>query len=180
VDGQDYKVKGSSIRSKLDYAQAKLPEREYERFIAQFDRQYIPVFDSFWYPSEFNEAVNAALINQLFHGNISRLKEVGEFSADKVLRTVYKVFAASKDFVSFLKRAEILHKSCYNQGGMTVELAPDNRACSITLSAPNFSDADMYIAAGFYRAAGRILGATNITCDCYREIETAYFKLRWD
>jgi len=178
--GQDYKVKGSSIRSKLEFAQARLSEQEYASFIAQFDRSHIPVFDSFWYPSEFNEAVNNALINQLFRGNIGRLREVGEFSANKVLRTVYQVFAATKDFAAFLKRAEILHQSCYNQGGMEVEIAADGHACTITLSAPSFSDADLYIAAGFYQGAGIMLGASNIKCDFYREIGTAYFKLKWE
>jgi hypothetical protein len=175
----EYKVKGSSLRSKLQFVREKFGDEAEAELRTLFDRKQFPILDSSWYPFELYEAVNRTIVERHLGGDVTRLREVGEFSAEKVLTSVYRFFTTGQDFVGFLKRAESLHQTCYNEGGMRVDVGEDGRSCHILLTAPRFSETDLHIAAGFYSGAGRLLGARDITCRCHHDREGAHFHLTW-
>ncbi len=175
----DYKIKGSSLRTKFDFVRETFGESAAAELEGHFDRSIFPILASSWYPFSINSEVNRILINTFLDGDVSRMREVGIFSAGKVLTTVYKFLTSGKTFIAFMRRAETLHETCYNEGGMTVTVADDGKSCEIHLRAPHFSQADMHVAAGFYIGAAQLLGESGVTCDTARAAGGATFVMRW-
>ena len=177
----DYRVKGSSIRSKFDFVRDRFGEAAERELKEQFrERGILPVLDSMMYPFEDYDAVNRAIAEKFFDGEASRLSEVGAYSAQKVLTGVYRAFSAGKDYPGFLRRAAVLHERFYSHGGMDVDLAEDGKSCQITLlGAPTYSEADLYIAAGFYAGAADLLGIESLDWELSWDSSGARFQLRW-
>ncbi len=176
---QEYRIKGSSIRCKLDFVRERYGAEAEQALRNRFDRKLFPILDSSWYPFSFYEALVKVIVDEHLGGDMTRLREVGVYSAEKVLTSVYKLFTVGQDFVGFLKRAEALHGTCYNQGGMKVAVAEDRKSCQIHLTAPTFAEADLHIAAGFYAGAGKLLGEHNVSCTFVHNHDGAHFQLRW-
>lgn len=177
----DYRVKGSSIRSKFEFVRERFGEAAERRIKERFhDRGLLPVLDSAMYPFTLYDEVNRAIAEDLLDGDLTRLSEVGSYSARKVLTGVYKAFAAGKDFPGFLRRAAVLHERFYSHGTMQVSLAEDGTSCRIALTgAPAYSEADLYIAGGFYSGAAELLGIEALHWDLSWDPSSARFELRW-
>ncbi|NNE20363.1 MAG: hypothetical protein HKN10_18005 [Myxococcales bacterium] len=177
-----YQVKGSSISSKFDFVRERSGPDAENQLRARFDDEdrLFPILDSAWYPFELYDRVNRAIAELLFGGDLKRLEEVGIFSAERVLRTVYKSFAQGKDYVAFLKRAAILHQRFYDAGKMEVVLGEDGHSAQVVHSgAPVYAEADLYIASGFYRGAGRELGLSDVRSKFRLTEDGAHFDLDW-
>ena len=180
--GDEYQVKGSSIRSKFDYVHERFGEAAERQLEERFrERGILPVLDSVMYPFEAYDAVNRAIAEQFFDGDLSRLSEVGAYSARKVLTGVYRAFAAGKDYPGFLRRAAVLHERFYSHGGMDVNLGDDGKSCEILLrGAPTYSEADLHIAGGFYAGAAELLGIESLDWRLSWDASSgARFQLRW-
>ncbi len=177
----DYQVKGSSIRSKFDFVHDRFGEAAERRFKERFrDSGVLPVLDSAMYPFEDYDAVIRAIAEEFYDGELSRLSEVGAYSAQKVLTGVYRAFAAGKDFPGFLRRAAVLHERFYSHGGMDVDLAEDGKSCRIVLhGAPTYSESDLHIAGGFYAGAADLLGIESLDWELSWDSSGARFQLRW-
>lgn len=177
----DYRVKGSSIRSKFDFVHDRFGEAAERQLKERFrDRGILPVLDSVMYPFEDYDAVNRAIAEEFLDGDLSRLAEVGAYSAQKVLTGVYRAFAAGKDYPGFLRRAAMLHERFYNAGSMAVDLAADGKSCQIVLrGAPTYSEPDLNIAGGFYAGAAELLGIESLDWELSWDSSGATFQLRW-
>ncbi len=178
----DYRVRGSSIRSKFDFVHDRFGDGAERRLKERFrERGILPVLDSVMYPFEDYDAVNRAIAEEFFDGDMSGLSEVGAYSAQKVLTGVYKAFAAGKDYSGFLRRAAVLHERFYSHGGMQVDLAEDGRSATIVLrGAPTYSESDLYIAGGFYAGAAHLLGVRSFNWELSWDASSARFLLRWE
>lgn len=177
----DYRVKGSSIRSKFDFVHDRFGEAAERQLKERFrERGLLPVLDSVMYPFDDYDAVNRAIAEEFFDGDLSRLSEVGVYSARQVLTGVYQAFAAGKDYPGFLRRAAVLHERFYSHGGMDVKLADDAKSCRILLQgAPTYSESDLYIAGGFYAGAADLLGIQSLNWELSWDASGARFDLRW-
>ncbi len=177
-----YNVKGSSINSKFDFVRERLGEAAHNQLRERLtgDESLFPILDSAWYPFELYDRVNRTIAELFFGGALRRLEEVGMFSAERVLKTVYKSFAQGQDFVGFLKRAAILHQRFYDAGQMEVVLGDDGCSAEVIHSgAPAYAEADLYIASGFYRGAGRALGLDDVRSEFRFTATGARFQLDW-
>ncbi|MFQ5350144.1 MAG: hypothetical protein ACE5EG_06865 [Thermoanaerobaculia bacterium] len=177
----DYRVKGSSIRSKFEFVRDRFGEAAARALKERFrQRGILPVLDSKMYPFEDYDVVLRAIAEEFFDGDLSRLAEVGAYSAQQVLTGVYRAFAAGKDFPGFLSRAAVLHERFYSHGGMDVDLEEDGKSCRIVLEgAPTYSESDLYIAGGFYAGAADLLGIKSLDWDLSWDSSGARFQLRW-
>lgn len=178
----DYRVKGSSIRSKFDFVHDRFGEGAERRLKERFrEHGLLPVLDSVMYPFEDYDAVLRAIAEEFFDGDLSRLSEVGAYSAQKVLTGVYRAFAAGKDYLGFLRRAAVLHERFYSHGGMDVDLAEDGESCTIVLSgAPTYSESDLHVAGGFYAGAADLLGIQSLDWEMSWDASSARFLLSWE
>ncbi len=178
----DYKVKGSSIRSKFDFVRERYGAAAERELRESFGRRpgLLPVLDSAWYPFSVYDELNRAIADRFYGGDLAKLEEVGAYSAGKVLTTVYKAFASGKDYAGFLQRAAILHERFYNRGRMIVAIGADRRSAEVHLAeAPTYSEADLYVAAGFYAGAGKLLGLEGVEYELRLEDDGAHFDLKW-
>ena len=180
---EEYRVRGSSISSKFEFVRDRFgTEAELQLKEAFADRERLfPILDSSWYPFELYDEINRAIADRFFDGKFSGLIEVGSYSAEKVLTSVYKAFAEGKDFVGFLLRAALLHERFYSQSQMDVTLGEDGVSAEILLrDAPMYSEADLHIAAGFYAGAAKLLGLSSFRHEYSLTKDGAHFQLRWD
>lgn len=180
---EEYRVRGSSIRSKFSFVRERFgsaAELQLKEDFASNERLF-PILDSSWYPFELYDQINRAIADRFFGGQLSGLVEVGSYSAEKVLTSVYKAFTQGKDFSGFLLRAALLHERFYSQSHMDVILGEDGHSAEILLrDAPTYSEADLHIAAGFYAGAAKLLGLENIRHEHTLMKDGAHFQLRWD
>ena len=180
--GDEYRVKGSSINSKFEFVRERLGGAAEGRLIDRLRdfENHFPILDSAWYPFTIYDQINRAIAELFFDGDLERLKEVGMFSAESVLNSVYKSFAQGKDYVGFLRRAAILHGRFYDAGKMEVILGDDGRSAEVVhTDAPVYSEADLHVASGFYIGAGRSLGLDDVRSEFRMTPTGVRFRLRW-
>lgn len=177
-----YRVKGSSITSKLDFVREQLGPSAEDQLRQRLagHREHFPVLDSAWYPFDLYDTVNREIAEIFFDGQLRRLEEVGMYSAEKVLSSVYRSFAQGKDYIGFLRRAAILHSRFYDAGTMEVVLGDDGVSAEVIhRGAPVYSEADLFVASGFYRGAGKAVGLDDVRSEFRITPDGAHFRLEW-
>jgi hypothetical protein len=177
----EYQVKGSSIRSKLEFALETFGQDAEARLRSHLATQGIAfLLDSEWYSFKIFDDLCVTLARWHYGGDLRQLVEVGRFSARKTLSTTYAAYAKGQSFLQFLDRIASLHSRFYNQGAMHVQVDPQGTACTIQLrEAPEYSDADLYIAVGFYLGAAEACGLDRVTWTMDRRAGGVDFRLQW-
>ncbi len=179
---EDYSVKGSSLTSKFEFVAERFGEAARTTLQRRFEDRtgLFPVLDSSWYPFSLYDEVIRVIADLFYGGQLARLTEVGAYSAGKVLTGVYRAYAQAKDFASFLERASTLHRRFYSHGEMRVAVAPAGDQASVHLcEAPAYSEADLHVAAGFYRGAAELFGLQSFAHHWALREDGAHFELRW-
>lgn len=177
----EYMVKGSSIKSKFEFVAERFgPKAEADLAGRLHHHNIFPILDSDWYPFSLYDEINVEIARMFYRGNLKKLTEVGEYSAQKTLTTLYKSYIQGKDFVRFLKRLALLHQRYYNMGEMDIALGQDQRSCTITLKgAPSYTEPDSYIAAGFYVRAAKLCGLNKVSYDLRHDPSQVQFVITW-
>jgi predicted hydrocarbon binding protein len=130
------KVKGTALRSTVEFLKASVGEAEYLRLIesmAPQDQDVLknPVLLSSWY--EFS------LLRRLMQraeGKIATPQghslawALGRFSAESALSTIYKLFFKMADPAYIIKKASYLYPTYYDSGSMEV-VGLEDRAATI-------------------------------------------------
>lgn len=177
----DLQVKGTSIRSKLAYVREHFGEAA-ERALsddlaAAGVRQ---VLDSSWYPFDLFERLLRTIAERHFNGELTRLQEIGRYSAEHALTTTYAFYGHQQDFDPFVRRLPTLHGRFYSRGTLEVEHRPQAASCAIRLrGAGRYADADLYVAQGFYIGAAARLGLRDPRCPFQRVDDGVDFTLAW-
>ncbi len=177
---EPYRVKGNTLLSKLDYAaerQGAAAKRQLEAYLESAGAPQ--VLDADWYPFALYDGVLRRLAADHFDGNLSRLREVGVYSAEKALGTTYVAYAAQRDFPFFLQRISSLHRRFYSAGRLAVTATGDG-FCELELTeAPEISYPDVYLAAGFYIGAARWMGLEQARCRFQVGDTRVDYRLDW-
>ncbi|MCH9649169.1 MAG: hypothetical protein K0U98_13095 [Deltaproteobacteria bacterium] len=178
---EEYRIKGSSIRGKLDYIRESFGEdAEFEVKELLSNLGVVLILESDWYDHRIYENLNQFLAQRFFKGDISKLVDVGIFSANRALSSTYRAYLERGDFVRFLQRLASLHSRFFSHGDMEVLTAPDEKSCQIHLSgAPSYPKADMQIAVGFYIGAGHAFGLEKIEHQVQHRFGGVRFLLQW-
>ncbi|MEO1082670.1 MAG: hypothetical protein AAFY88_00350 [Acidobacteriota bacterium] len=177
-----YQVKGSSISSKLAYLHETRGEAaEGEARVFLKERGITTVLEATWYDYDIYDRLLVWIARRHFGGDVSKLTEVGQYSAQKALTTTYEAFRRSGDFGRFLEKLPILHKRYYSHGQLVASLVlPGASGCEVLLDgAPTYSDSDLYVACGFYSGAAELMGHRDVTCHFLREGKRVRLKLQW-
>ncbi|MEM6793860.1 MAG: hypothetical protein AAF725_07740 [Acidobacteriota bacterium] len=178
-----YRVKGSSIRSKLVYLSETFgadAERQMREFLE--DLGAWPILEASWYRYEIYDGTLVWIARRFLGGEISRLREVGKFSAEKALTTTYEAFRSSGDFARFLEKMPVLHSRYYSHGTLSASLVlPGASRCQILLDgAPKHSEADLTVASGFYIRCAELMGHRQVVCGFRHEGQRVRFELAWE
>lgn len=176
-----YEVKGSTVQTKYDFVQARFGPLACGRLEARFkSKGLFPVLSSSWYDYDLYVELLEAIADACFDNDLSRLVEVGEYSADDALTSMYAAFVSEEGFLDFLEGITSLHHMFYSQGNIEVNVHPDQKGCDILhRKKPKAAEADQYVAAGFYQKAAELHGLTNACCSWSMQRKGVHFVLTW-
>ena len=162
-------VKGSALKASVLYLQKNLDGISYEEFQKKVSPEIEevltnPVLTSSWY--EFSillKLMEAA--KPYLHPEMGRsiAWDMGRFSADVGLTTVYKIFFKVADPSYIIKKASQVYQSYYSEGEMKLEEASSGKAVlHLTgLSAPDAHLCDRLL--GWMERTLELSGAKNMT-----------------
>jgi hypothetical protein len=180
---QDYKVKGSTIESKFEFTEDNFGTKARQALEDKFrDRGLFPVYPSMWYAYDLYVAVLEQLAETHYGGDLSKLEDVGRYSAKKALESVYRSFVdqVGRDFLDFLSRISQLHKMFYTHGRLEVNVHENGKGCDlIQRDKPSLREADLYVASGFYKEAARIHGIRDMRLSFNILGKDCHFTLSW-
>lgn len=177
-----YSVKGSSINSKIEYVEEEISAEDAGLLKETFKEEIkFPVLDSAWYDYDIYAKLLSEIARLFFASDKEKLKDVGIFSAKKVLNGVYKAYMMGGDFIKFLQKISMLHSRFYNMGTMDVSVSDTGNACTILLKdAPVYAVEDNYIAAGFYMGSAISCGLQSVKCSITEKTNAVEFQLTWN
>ncbi len=161
-----YSVKGSSIRMRFEFVGSRFgPEAEAtmrRRF--RNHRELEALLDVNWIPFPLGDDVSQYIARVYFGGDLTRLREVGQFSAERGLQTIYKVWVRGKTFVEFLQQMPENYKTLYNAGDLTVAVGEDQTSVILSFrNAPQYSQAELHTMTGFFIGAAKVMGLPSVT-----------------
>lgn len=180
-DREEYKVKGSTILSKFEFVAERFgPDARAQLEQGLEGVLVASILTAGWYPYDLYVRVLETIAKQQFGNAVSRLVEVGAFSADAALKGSYETFMRKKDFFEFLHKLSRLHHLFYNLGELVVTVAPGQKSCDVWQKGkPRYAEADLYVALGFYTRAAELHGVQDFSCAFRVDAEGAHFSLRW-
>lgn len=178
---RSYQVKGSTIRSKLDFVHERFGAAALASLETEFSgRGLLPILVSGWYDFDLYVEVLESITARHFAGDLSRLASVGAYSAEQSLKTVYAAFVRPTGFVEFLRGMSRLHHMFYNAGRIDVSVAGDRKSCTIVhRDKPRLAEADLWVASGFYRMAAALHELDEVACRFEVLGDEARFELGW-
>lgn len=162
-----YWVKGSSINSKLAYTEETFGPQAAETLEEFLEERGAPqVLEASWYPFQLYDDVLRFVAAEFLDGDLTRLQDVGRFSARQSLTGTYSVFVRPGGFRSFLERSATFHSRYYSVGTLQLEAAGDDGKSFRLLQegAPVYTQPDLEIACGFYSQAAEMMGLENVRC----------------
>ncbi len=157
---EEFSVKGATILSKYKYVEEQFGAESYNVFLKKLREKKIPmVFTAGWYPFLIFNSILQQISKEFFQGDVTKLEQVGAYSARSSFGSLYRKFLNNNGFLSFLARAPQLHKMFYSHGQMHIDTAEDGKSCRITIQdQPVITDEDTYVTAGFYKQSAMLHG----------------------
>lgn len=177
-----YSVKGSAIRMKYEFVRNRFGPDAETRMRAHFrDRPELEaLLDVSWVPFSLYEEMNQYIASTHYGGDITRLQEVGEYSADRSLQSIYKSWVRGKAFREFLRQMTEYYKTFYSAGELVVTVGDDLESATLTFrNAPQYSPAELNIAVGFFIGSARVMGLENVTHQASLLPRGMEIKIRW-
>lgn len=174
----DYSVTGSSIQSKLDFVRATHGGAAVRALASDLG---LADFDTTgWCPFTVYDRLLREIAERFYEGNLERLYDVGTFSAEHALTTTFRAMADTGDVVGLIRRFGQVHERSYNQGKAVVLPDPELPRISVHLAgAPAYSEADLWVAAGFYAGAVQLMGHPAARCRFELVDDGGHLQLSW-
>ncbi len=172
-------VKGGSFRTKLEYVRDTFGSDEEKKLVQLLkDLDICPILEANWYGFDLFDKVLCFIADEFLDGDLSRLEEIGRYSAHRALTGVYQSFKQA-DFTDFLqRRMPTLHSRFYNGGRLEVPQITE-RGCRIHIISSTLRESDLYVASGFYQGAAEIMGHRQVSCKFEIRADRAQFLLLW-
>lgn len=178
---EDFQIKGSSLRTKLDFVAARFDAAAVESLRLFFARELgnRPILDADWYPFELYDRLLHHVAETLFRGELPRLREVGQFSAEQALESTYQTYARGRSFEDFLQRLPLFHQRLYTVSRLEVQ-ALESKSCTIdVIDMPVVSMADVHVSCGFLVGAARLLGHGTAEGTAQPKLRRVRHSIRW-
>lgn len=177
----EFLVKGSSLRTKLDFASERLGAEVVESLRVFLARELgnRPILDADWYPFTLYDRLLRHLAERTFGGDLSRLREVGEFSAEKALASTYQSYVRGRSIDDFLQRLPMFHQRLYTVSRLVLHSQRDD-GCEIDIvDLPQISQADTHVSCGFFVGAARLLGHPRARGRSEVMLRQVRHRIRW-
>jgi hypothetical protein len=154
-------VKGTALKTTIDFVKDKFP-RQYDQWFQTLPENTQLIFKNFsvanWYPMKEGYLVPLDKLVEMFYPNNQKAgaEEIGRYSADIALKTIYKVFlmVASPHYI--LKRASQVFSTFYMPGDVKIS---ENLDKKVVLQITRFTEITPNLE---YRIAGWCLRALEL------------------
>lgn len=177
----DWKVKGSTLKSKVQFATEHFGEaagQALDSWLAEAVGG--TVLAAAWHPFEIYDRLLHELAGRFYGGRLIRLQKVGRHSAHHALTETYSIFAMQKDFARFLERISTLHSRFYNQSRLVVTEKGETFCRHQIEELPAVSEADVHVALGFYLGAAEVMGLQRVRgTHEVRDEHMVAFRIAW-
>lgn len=115
-----------------------------------------------WYPFEYIDLLDQAIVAVLGKGNPMIFEEIGAKSALENLSGVHKTFITPGNPQAFLAQTGMIYKFYYNTGTRRYESTGPTSGVLITEGAEIFSATDCLTVIGWYKQALQLCGAKQV------------------
>lgn len=173
-----YSVTGSSIQSKLDFVRALHGAGAARALVADLE---LPELEpAGWYPFEVYDNLLRQIAARFYGGDLEQLYDVGTFSAEHALTSTFRAVADTGDVVGLIQRFGAVHQRSYSEGFAAVLPDSEERRIAVHLAdAPTYSEADLWVAAGFYAGAVQLMGFSDACCRFTLAADGGHLVLTW-
>jgi hypothetical protein len=177
-----YSVKGSTIRMKFEFVRDRFgPEAEAAmraRFRNRMELEAL--LDTSWVPFTLYEEINQYIARAHYGGDLTRLREVGAYSADRGLQSIYKIWVSGKAFLDFLRQMTEYNRTLYNAGDLDVSVGEDQTSATLSFrNAPQYSQAELHTSTGFFVGSAKVMGLADVTHEAKLVPKGMEITLRW-
>ena len=163
-------VKGSVLRSRLDFVANKFGAPTLERVLAALpaeDRRILErgLLPAQWYPFGLGERLENAILGALGEGGRQTFLEMGRRSAEYNLAGVHKVFVHAGEPHQLLSRAPAIYQLYYDTGRRTYEKTGEKTCRLVTYESETFSEADCLTVIGWHQRAVELCAGLDAMVD---------------
>ncbi len=161
----DYSIKGSSIRMKFEFVRHRFGLEAEEKMREHFRgrKELEPLLDVTWVPFKVYEEINQYIARTHYRGDLKALQEVGAYSANRGLQSIYRAWVRGKEFIDFLRRMTEYYETFYSAGNLDVSVGEDLASATLTFrNAPAYSEAELNIATGYFVGSAEVMGMRNV------------------
>ena len=177
-----YSVKGSTIRMKFEFVRERFGPEAEAAMRARFHKrkELEALLDTSWVPFALYEEINQYIARAHYGGDLTRLREVGGYSADRILQSIYKIWVSGKAFLDFLRQMTEYNKTLYNAGDLVVSVGEDQRSATLSFrNAPQYTQAELHTSTGFFAGSAKLMGLADVTHEGKLVPNGMEINLRW-
>jgi uncharacterized protein (TIGR02265 family) len=161
------KIKGLIIQARIEFIKDYFGEEGWNKIRGSMSEQDRNILDGtivagIWYPFEFGEKLDRAIVEVLGNGDDRVFEEIGVKSAKRSLVKVHSSFIREGDPQAFMKKAGLIYRFYYDTGYREYEQTGANSGVMTTYDAETYSAVDCLTVIGWYREGLRMCGARNI------------------
>jgi uncharacterized protein (TIGR02265 family) len=160
------KVKGSVIKSRLEFVRREFGEEGLNRLLDTLPEEDQKILSRLvavaWVDFELNKRLDSAIVKQLGGGHASFFERLGEASAEVNLGSMHSAFLTRGDAHAFLAKAPQIYRLYYDVGWREYTKTGDKEAVLTTHDAETFSETDCLTIVGWHRKALEICGIKGV------------------
>lgn len=181
------KVKGTKIKSKLNYLKERYDQATVERVMRSLstgDRVQIEsIVDLGWYEMDLFKSLIQAILAVAAGGDEQVLADMGRYGAEDLSLHAYKVYFRSGDPEVVLSKMVPIHSMLNDPGVMEIQKLADKQL-NVVVSEPRSALPHCQIARAFYQRSVELCGVSNVQVDetaCSAEgADACEFLVSWE
>jgi len=162
----DQKIKGSIIKSRLEFVRNEFGEEGLNRIMDSLPEEDQKVLGRLvavaWIDFAVGKRLDDAIVKEVGGGSTRFFERLGEASAEVNLSTLHSAFLAPGDPKAFLAKAPQIYRLYYDVGWREFEATGEREGVLTTHEAETYSKTDCLTVVGWYRKALEMCGATNV------------------
>jgi len=179
-------IKGVVILTRFDFIESNFGKDTLKSFFAKiefedYDTIRQPVMISKDYPEKLLAAIDKAMLNEFFDGQVSSFLQLGEWNARHLLPRYFQNYIDDKDASGFLWQMSRMRPVLIGLGDMHISSFDKNDfGIHISYGQP-YTDAVRLSELGFLEQGCRMCGAKNVQSEELKRSETSIeYQISWD
>ncbi len=162
------KIKGSTILSRLKYAEVKgspqMKQMVIDKLSPELQKQIeIGILMAAWYPFDYYAQLHRVIDQVMGTGDSKLLLDVGKYSAELAVQGVTKIFFKLGSVEFIIKRAAAVWRQHYTSGIMVPEFTEPKKVIFYIREFEEDSKEMMITVAGWIKRTGELSGCKNVT-----------------